>query len=521
MNMLGPIQAGAPPKLGALLFGSRGQADHKPFTAKDLSPPGPEPPPPNDTTRRKEVTRNEQTAHSKKPDSPSQTQAKNADTTHAPKTEESSSNGAVEQPKPGEMPQAPETWVQMAAIATTDAAFAPAVVLGDSAEASVPTVQTGHSMPIALASATNIPATDEAVPIDDAQANQHVEFGAFVDAELPETQAPVSRPSMEAEAPVEATVLPEVEYQAQNVEGLRTGGDKPPTTANKPIVEAEVVEALTPVSIETSQVSAQDLVASPMDDAASAAQAQASRPLEKKPAARDSAAEAEPAVRPAYVKDGAPVAGAQADSAGDSLGGSLREDSADPATLDVPDAFDHPVANVPASVTATPVERRETLGVEAAGAERSLPQADVQRVVGQVADRIEHMAAVRPRDGVTIRLDPEHLGTITIKVMGNARHVEAELHASDESVRAALQNHRQDLASALSARGIQVQEVHVGSQAAGTHADHRQGLAHQGQQTNNHSARHSSGFRSGGTEGLSLESSRSFARNAVGVDLWI
>jgi len=102
---------------------------------------------------------------------------------------------------------------------------------------------------------------------------------------------------------------------------------------------------------------------------------------------------------------------------------------------------------------------------------------DASALVRQLADRIEQLAAIRPRDGVRIRLEPEYLGSVTIVVRGGRSNVEAELGASNPDVKAALEANRQHLAAALEARGYHLAAITVDVQqesaSSSTGADSR------------------------------------------------
>lgn len=89
------------------------------------------------------------------------------------------------------------------------------------------------------------------------------------------------------------------------------------------------------------------------------------------------------------------------------------------------------------------------------------PAVDRHLVVRQVADRIENLVAARPRDGVTIHLEPRDLGTVTLVVKGLASALDVQMFASDERVRQSLDASRPELAQALAPRHIEVREIRV------------------------------------------------------------
>ena len=113
-----------------------------------------------------------------------------------------------------------------------------------------------------------------------------------------------------------------------------------------------------------------------------------------------------------------------------------------------------------------------------AGADR--PALDRHLVVRQVAERIENLVAARPKDGVTIHLEPRDLGTITLVVKGLSTALDVQVAASDERVQKGLDASRPELAQALAPRGIELRELRIahaptpsGGSAMG--GDHPQG----------------------------------------------
>jgi flagellar hook-length control protein FliK len=71
-------------------------------------------------------------------------------------------------------------------------------------------------------------------------------------------------------------------------------------------------------------------------------------------------------------------------------------------------------------------------------------------------DRIESLAAHRPRGTVVIRLDPPELGTITLTVQQFGGRVDAGLCASNDCLLAALEQNRGHLGQAIEQKGFQV-----------------------------------------------------------------
>lgn len=93
----------------------------------------------------------------------------------------------------------------------------------------------------------------------------------------------------------------------------------------------------------------------------------------------------------------------------------------------------------------------------------SKPQPHPHRaeIVKQVAERIEFMAAAKPREGITIHLKPLDLGAITVVVKSVGDVVHADVTASEESVRASLAESREALSSALVEKGYKLASLEV------------------------------------------------------------
>ncbi len=111
------------------------------------------------------------------------------------------------------------------------------------------------------------------------------------------------------------------------------------------------------------------------------------------------------------------------------------------------------------STTETPAPTTQALARETANA-----------VVRQVADRIETMVVARQSGNVTVRLEPADLGTITMTVKSMGQRIDAEVSASEDSVRAALAANRQDLVQSIESRGLTLNSFSVGAE---TNADAR------------------------------------------------
>lgn len=90
---------------------------------------------------------------------------------------------------------------------------------------------------------------------------------------------------------------------------------------------------------------------------------------------------------------------------------------------------------------------------------------EVNQVVKQVADRLQMLAAARPKNGVTVHLSPENFGTVTVVVKAIGRTVDTQLFASEDRVREALDQNQTRLTEAMNSRGFQLQSVSVSQQS--------------------------------------------------------
>ena len=127
------------------------------------------------------------------------------------------------------------------------------------------------------------------------------------------------------------------------------------------------------------------------------------------------------------------------------------------------DADDKPKDDAPKgdASPAASVVTRETAATARPEAGTDRPSVDRHLVVRQVADRIESLAAARPREGVTVHLEPRDLGTVTLVVKGLASALDVQVFASDDRVRESLGASRPELAQALAPRGIELREIRV------------------------------------------------------------
>lgn len=174
--------------------------------------------------------------------------------------------------------------------------------------------------------------------------------------------------------------------------------------------------------------------------------------------------------------------------------------------------FDAPFLREQASVKATqnvPAEMPKLTDVQ------------VKNVISQVIDRAEALAASRPKNGVTIHLRPQELGSITlfVKRTGTA-DVEAQMYASNDQVREALESNRGMLLHSLESKGLNVAAVTVTDSPfdAGANGSADSRTLQHGQ----HQARGGTQFVLGNeVKGLDVEAIRQRIRSASGVDIWI
>jgi flagellar hook-length control protein FliK len=84
---------------------------------------------------------------------------------------------------------------------------------------------------------------------------------------------------------------------------------------------------------------------------------------------------------------------------------------------------------------------------------------------------IEHLVETKPFGRVKILLQPEELGAITVTVRTMAGKVDAEVTASNESVRAALEAARPALAPAVESKGLQLTSLTIQGQGLADRQD--------------------------------------------------
>lgn len=112
---------------------------------------------------------------------------------------------------------------------------------------------------------------------------------------------------------------------------------------------------------------------------------------------------------------------------------------------------------------------------------RPLNLEEEKAVVKQASKTLQDMIEANRPKTMTIRLNPDDLGSLTIKVRQFGRRVEAEVSASLDSVRHALNSQKQELAAAVENRGAQLTNFVIKSEPVVTDSHTNSSL---GQQAN-------------------------------------
>ncbi len=149
-------------------------------------------------------------------------------------------------------------------------------------------------------------------------------------------------------------------------------------------------------------------------------------------------------------------------------------------------------------------------------APKELTRRDVDHVINQVADRIEYLAAAKPRGGVTIHLDPKELGSITLVVKQVNGAVDAQVMTENSQVREALTTHQPQLGIALENRGLNLNSITVSGQSQLGADAQRQAF----QQQDPHRGRPHTTFHQNDRGGKAEAEPRAQLATS-GVDLWI
>ncbi len=172
---------------------------------------------------------------------------------------------------------------------------------------------------------------------------------------------------------------------------------------------------------------------------------------------------------------------------------------------------------------AQPLKAVTTAPTEKAVPATQISTSERTQVVRQVADRIELMAATRPKEGVTIHLQPDNLGTVTLVVKSLNSTVETQIYASNDHVRDALNQSRNQLVAAMHAKGITLSDVSVSGQSdfTATTGQKDPNAAQQQMQQQQSSTQRPTNTFSGGGAALNIEQMRRSNGTGPGVDVWI
>lgn len=87
------------------------------------------------------------------------------------------------------------------------------------------------------------------------------------------------------------------------------------------------------------------------------------------------------------------------------------------------------------------------------------PDPDRANVIAQMQKHTERMVAIRGSGEVDIRLTPEHLGALHIRIVKDGESVIARISAENERVKQVLESGQQDLREALKERGLNVKTL--------------------------------------------------------------
>lgn len=155
----------------------------------------------------------------------------------------------------------------------------------------------------------------------------------------------------------------------------------------------------------------------------------------------------------------------------------------------------------------------------------ALTPTEVDLVVKQAADKLQMLATARPRNGVTIHLNPEDFGSITVVVKTVGKMVETQISASDSRVSEALDQHQARLVEAMDSRGFQLHTVTVSQQSGQSNQsqDSARSWQQSNQQSNQQQSNNSHGQRGQADQQFHQPrpQSRMSSRRNEGVDLAI
>ena len=117
------------------------------------------------------------------------------------------------------------------------------------------------------------------------------------------------------------------------------------------------------------------------------------------------------------------------------------------------------------SVALTVTAPKPLASLEAAPTTPPLSNEHRNLMFRQVSDRMELLAASRPREAVTIHLQPQDLGDVTVIIKNVGAKMSAELFATNDGVRDALKQDSSKLAEQLQSKGVAITHVAVNQSA--------------------------------------------------------
>lgn len=167
-------------------------------------------------------------------------------------------------------------------------------------------------------------------------------------------------------------------------------------------------------------------------------------------------------------------------------GAKFDEDVAEDLDADVSEApetettTDTKIIESPEKAVTEPVRSREPIDAKPTVDTKEAIRHQLAEARRQAFEQVEELVATRGNGRVTIRLNPEELGSLTVAVTSIGESVETKITASNEQVRHSLHTHRADLIQTIESRGLTMSSFSVGHEA---NADQ------QGQQRQGHDAR--------------------------------
>jgi len=146
---------------------------------------------------------------------------------------------------------------------------------------------------------------------------------------------------------------------------------------------------------------------------------------------------------------------------------------------------------------------------------------EINLVVKQIADKMQLLAATQQKDGITIQLQPDNLGSISMTVKSMAGTVQAHIAASNDSVRSALEENRNLLGQAMAEKGLKLEAVSIAAQTQTSTSAQRQSAQQQQAQGQSGQSSTQVSNRSQTTITGATHQARMTVRKVDGVDLWI